>query len=177
MTVLIADDAESAVVLEADGLRITAFRVDHTPVEPAYGYRFEYAGRSLFITGDTAKSAGLLAGARGVDLLLSEALAAPIISKGSEFLAEAGHDRLARLTSDILDYHISPVDAVATAKQAGAGMIVFTHIVPPPPNRLAARVFLEGIDDSYQGDVLMGADGMHFRLPGDSAAVERDDLG
>ena len=36
-------------------MKITAFHVDHTPVKPAYGYKFEYQGRTCVISGDTNK--------------------------------------------------------------------------------------------------------------------------
>src|SRR6266404_94098 len=48
--------AAPAVVLDEDGLKITAFPVDHRPIVPAYGYRFDYRGRSVVVSGDTAKS-------------------------------------------------------------------------------------------------------------------------
>src|SRR6266404_2289798 len=38
--------AAPAVVLDEDGLKITAFPVDHRPIVPAYGYRFDYRGRT-----------------------------------------------------------------------------------------------------------------------------------
>jgi hypothetical protein len=40
-------DGEQMVVLEDNGLRVLAFNVDHSPVKPAVGYRFEYLGRSV----------------------------------------------------------------------------------------------------------------------------------
>jgi ribonuclease Z len=44
------------IVYDADGLRVTAFAVDHRPVQPSVGYRFDYKGRSIVISGDTAPS-------------------------------------------------------------------------------------------------------------------------
>ena len=44
---------EALQVYEANGLRIRAFAVDHAPATPAYGYRFDYRGRSVVISGDT----------------------------------------------------------------------------------------------------------------------------
>ena len=49
-----------AVVFDQDGVRITAFKVDHRPVEPAVGYRFDYKGRSVVASGDTVYSESLL---------------------------------------------------------------------------------------------------------------------
>jgi ribonuclease Z len=45
-----------AVVLEEEGLEITSFEVDHRPATPAFGYRFDYAGRSVVVSGDTVES-------------------------------------------------------------------------------------------------------------------------
>ena len=57
------------MVYEADGLKVTAFPVDHRPVQPAVGYRFDYKGRSVVISGDTAKSPMVERVAKGADLL------------------------------------------------------------------------------------------------------------
>jgi len=35
------------VLLDDGGLKITAFQVNHEPVYPAVGYRFDYKGRSV----------------------------------------------------------------------------------------------------------------------------------
>src|SRR6516162_421959 len=75
-----AQQTGAATVLEGEGLRITAFTVDHAPVTPAYGYRFDYRGRSVVISGDTAKSSNLIRAASDADLLIHEAQAKHIIS-------------------------------------------------------------------------------------------------
>ncbi len=38
---------------DADGLRISAFQVDHRPVEPAFGFLFESASGRVAFSGDT----------------------------------------------------------------------------------------------------------------------------
>jgi glyoxylase-like metal-dependent hydrolase (beta-lactamase superfamily II) len=42
----------TGLVLEDGDLRVTAIEVDHSPINPAYAYRFDYKGRSAVITGD-----------------------------------------------------------------------------------------------------------------------------
>ena len=42
-------------VYKDDRVTITAFAVDHRPVEPAFGYRFESGGKIAVISGDTAR--------------------------------------------------------------------------------------------------------------------------
>ena len=108
--------------------------------------------------------------------MLSEVLFARVISQVSGFLAEAGHQRLAKLSSDVLDYHVTPEEAVDMATEAGVKMLVFTHIVPSPPGAAAEKMLMRGVGDSWDGEVLMGDDGMHFTLPGDSGSIERENL-
>ena len=59
---------DSAVVYEAEGLKVTAFRVDHGPIHPAVGYRFDYKGRSAVISGDTVKTTSVIAAAKNADM-------------------------------------------------------------------------------------------------------------
>jgi ribonuclease Z len=59
---------DGVVVYNAGGLVVRAFTVDHGPVSPAVGYRFDYGGRSVVFSGDTAVSPHLNAMASGADL-------------------------------------------------------------------------------------------------------------
>ncbi|MCP4497406.1 MAG: hypothetical protein GY825_11580, partial [Phycisphaeraceae bacterium] len=63
-------EGRGEVVIDEGGVKVTAFRVDHTPVDPAVGYRFDYGERSLVVSGDTIKSENLQRFADGVDLLV-----------------------------------------------------------------------------------------------------------
>src|SRR3569832_1619872 len=60
---------EGTVILEQDGLVVRAFNVDHAPIKPAVGYRFDYKGRSAVVSGDTKPSQSLVAAAKGADVL------------------------------------------------------------------------------------------------------------
>ena len=53
-------DIEPGVVFDEGGLKVTAFLVDHEPVAPAFGYRVEYRGRSVVLSGDTRPSENLI---------------------------------------------------------------------------------------------------------------------
>jgi ribonuclease Z len=70
-------------VLDQDGLRIRAIKVDHAPIAPAYAYRFDYKGRSVLVTGDLKFHAPLVASARGVAILVSEAIAVSMTPCGA----------------------------------------------------------------------------------------------
>ena len=62
------------------------------------------------------------------------------------------------------------------AGEAGVGLLVFTHVVPPPPNAVAERLLMRGVDEAWSGEVVLGQDGMHFRLPRGSDAIEQEQL-
>ena len=102
---------ECARALERDGIRVSAFRVEHEPVSPAVGYRFDYGGRSLVVSGDTKKSDSLLAQARGVDLIVHEALSPKLVGILHDAAESAGNANLAKIMTDIPDYHTTPVEA------------------------------------------------------------------
>jgi ribonuclease Z len=156
---------EAPVVWEAGGLRVTAFAVDHEPVRPAVGYRFEYGGRSLVISGDTRKSANLAARAQGVDLLVHEALAPALVGRIHAAATAAGRANLARITADIPDYHTTPVEAAEIAAAVGAKHLLFHHVIPPLPLPGLDRAFLEGVSDAFPGGVTLGRDGTFVSLP------------
>jgi ribonuclease Z len=157
--------AEATPVFEREGLRVSMFVVDHEPVKPAVGYRFDYAGRSVVVSGDTRKSANLAAHARGADLLVHEALHPGMVGRAVEAARRLGLERVAKLAGDIPGYHASPVEAAEIAREAGVAHLVLTHLVPAPPNALARRLFLAGVADAYDGELTLGEDGMRFSLP------------
>ncbi len=169
-------DGETRILLHEGDLRIVAFRVEHPPVEPSVGYRFDYKGRSLVLSGDTIKSANLQRNARGADLLVHEALAPElvgIITRGAE---TAGRENLAKITVDIVDYHTTPLEAAEVARDAAVGHLLYYHIVPPLPARALEALFLAGVDDVYTGPVTLGRDGTLVSLPVGSDAIEVDQL-
>jgi ribonuclease Z len=155
---------EAPIVFEAAGLTVRAFAVDHAPVSPAVGYRFDYAGRSVVVSGDTKRSANLEAQAMGVDLLVHEALSPELVGRLHAAAEAAGRTNLAKITADIPDYHTSPVDAAAIARSAGVRHLLFYHVVPPLPVPGLDQVFLAGVSDAFDGGVTLGRDGTFLSL-------------
>ena len=165
-----------SVVLEEDGLRITAFPVRHDPVKPAYGYRFDYLGRSLVISGDTARSTALIGASQGVDVLIHEAMAKHIAAAIGETASRVGRPRIATLMDDIPSYHASAVEAARIANEADAKLLVMYHLFPPPPNPLAEAVFTRGVSDVRESGWELADDGMLISLPSGSDAILTDRL-
>ena len=167
---------ETTVILEKDGLTITAFKVDHDPVDPAVGYRFDYKGRSVVISGDTKKSPSLERAAKGADLLVHEALASHLVKRMGAAGKRRGMDNMATIMHDILDYHASPEEAAESAQIAGVKQLVLSHLVPPIPSPYFYPAFLADAPDKFDGPIIVGEDGMLVSLPADSTAIEQSQL-
>ena len=163
------DDGELATVLETDdGVRISTFRVSHEPVTEAVGYRVDYRDRSVVVSGDTVKSANLIRHARGVDLLVHEALGTRIIARIAVAAENAGSNDVAASMRDLISYHATPVEAAESAAEAGAGHLLLYHIAPQLPVAALERIFLAGVSEAYDGPVTLGTDGTLISLPADT---------
>ncbi len=158
-------------VLEEGGLIVTAFSVNHEPVKPAYGYRFDYKGRSVVVSGDTAKSPGLIAAAHGADVLVHEAQSNHLIAMIGAAAKAIGRDRVAKIMADIPSYHSTPVQAAEVANEAGVRLLVMYHLNPPPPNKLVEWVFLRGVSEVRPDGWVLGDDGTLVTLPAQSTEV------
>ena len=169
-------ERQEMLVLEDETLRITAFRVNHEPVEPAVGYRFEYGGRSLVISGDTAKSENLAHFSRGADLLIHDSLSPRLLERITLAAHTAGNETVEQITKDILDYHATPVEAAETAESAGVRFLLFSHVVPPLPIAILEGVFLEGVNEVYTGDYKIARDGTLIRLDAGSDSIHVEEL-
>ena len=159
-------DGELVTVLETDdGVRISAFQVSHPPVTQAIGYRIDYRDRSVVLSGDTAKSANLINHARGVDLLLHEALASRMTERIAQAADSVNVAGPAKIMRDVPSYHATPVEAAESAAEAGAAQLLLYHIIPPLPISALEQVFLDGVADAYDGPVTLGTDGSLISLP------------
>ncbi len=160
-----------AVVLNDGALKITAIEVHHTPVEPAYAYRFDYKGRSLVVSGDTMRHPPLARAAQGADVMFHEAQAQPMVRRLHDIAEEIGNHRLGQILSDIQRYHTSPVEAAGLANDAQVKLLVFYHYTPPVPNMIAERVFTRGVAKVRPQGWLMSRDGTLIELPIGGQAV------
>jgi len=162
---------ERQTVWSADGLTVTAFAVHHDPVLPAVGYKFEYGGRSVVISGDTAKSSNLEHFAQNADLLVHEGLSPELVGILGRAAAAAGRTNVAKIMSDILSYHTAPVEVAQIAAAANVHHLLFYHVIPPLLVPGSEAAFLKGVDDIYHGPVTLGRDGTQITLPRDSQEI------
>jgi ribonuclease Z len=158
---------EPGIALQRDGLVVRAFTVDHSPVAPALGYRFDYLGRSVVISGDSVASAELQQAAQGADLLLHDAMSLPIVMALESGARSAGRARQAQVLRDIQDYHAAIASLPDLAEQAGVRQLALYHLVPPPGNFLFAKIF----ERDLPAGAIVTEDAMVFELPGNSEEI------
>lgn len=160
------------VLLKDADLEIAAFSVDHAPIHPAIGYRISYKGRSIVISGDTKKSAAVQREAEQVDVLVHEALSAPLVGILEQAAAAAGRANVKKLMADIVDYHTSPEQAAETARDAKVRFLLLNHIAPPLPLPGLEKAFLGAAPEIFKGPIRVGADGDFISLPVGTKAIE-----
>jgi ribonuclease Z len=167
---LSAEENTSVVLVDEGGLKITAFQVNHAPVYPAVGYRFNYQGRSLVISGDTAPCPSLKKQSQGVDVLFHEALQPSMIKMIHDQTGLSPNPSLAKITLDISSYHTSPEEAAKIAQEAGIKHLVLYHILPPLPPVLN-NMFLGDAAKYYNGPITLARDGLLISLPANSDKI------
>lgn len=152
-------------------LTVTAIRVAHDPVAPAFGYRFDYKGRSVVVSGDTRKWPALATASRGTDVLIHEAQSNEMTWMTSQGLKMLGNLRTSSIMADTVSYHTEPVEAADLARAAGVRTLVLTHLTQAGLPFYTPESFTKGMDDGGKLDWRLAADGMTIDLPVGSTAI------
>ncbi|HET6725419.1 MAG TPA: MBL fold metallo-hydrolase [Gammaproteobacteria bacterium] len=114
-----AEDISQGVVYERDGVKVTAFDVFHGPfIKPAFGYRVDYGGRSVVISGDTHGNENLIRFSKGADVVVHEVAMAK-----TELLRKSATARR------IIGFHTTPEAAGKVFAQIKPKLAVYTHVV------------------------------------------------
>jgi ribonuclease Z len=151
---------EGGVVFSRDGVVVTTFLVDHGHAKPAYGYRVDYAGHAIVLSGDTTYAPNLVTHAKGVDLLIHclavanrelEAAAPDYVNHFYEYLANP--EMVGRILSEV-----RPRDAVFSH----ISLYSRGQIGRASEDEINARV-----KASYDGPFVLGQDRMSFTISAD----------
>lgn len=113
---IVANDIKEGIVYNKKGIEVIAFKVDHKSIEPAFGYRVNYKGHSVVISGDTRYNENLIKFAKGADVVIHE-------------VAAAKPDNESESIANILDLHTTPEEAGKVFSQIQPKLAVYSHIV------------------------------------------------
>lgn len=145
---VVVHEIKEGVVYERGGVKVTAFDVNHGDIKPALGFRVDYRGRSIALSGDTAVSENLIRFSRGVNVLIHEVSAAPRTG---------------------IALHVTPEEAGEVFERVGPKLAVYSHIILPlkfTRNDLVTRT-----RKTYKGPLEVGEDLMIITV-GESVKVQ-----
>ncbi len=163
------------VILQDGDLKVTAFEVDHDPIRPAVGYRFDWKGRSIVVSGDTAMTPNLVENSRGADILVAESLSPSLVATMKNITAAQGNPRVSKIMGDIPDYHASPVEIATMANEAGVKLLVYTHHIPSA--QVGSPLFFHGVAAVRPQEKWVAAwDGYRADLPAGSTDIKQGEL-
>ena len=153
---LLSTEIQEGVVYKKNGVKVIAFLVDHYPVVPAFGFRIEYDGHSVVLSGDTRYSENLIKYARGTDLLIHEVIIAPdTLSKSDP-------------KYNIFAHHTTPEQAGKVFNEVKPKLAAYSHIGKMYGHN--EQELLKRTKVNYSGPIIIGEDLMSFSI-GDSVSV------
>src|SRR5512132_244720 len=162
---IVGEDFVEGTAYESNGVRVSAFNVKHAGIEHAYGFRVDYKGRSVVISGDMASNENFIKHARGADVVIHE------VGVARPELLEKRPD----LRHMLATHHSSPEDAGRDFTQIKPKLAVYTHYsrlrsddVPP----VEIPEIMARTRTTYSGPLEAGEDLMTISI-GDSVTVAR----
>lgn len=161
-TRLVPNQVSEGIVFEAKGVTVTAFGTYHHDFARTFGYRIDYAGRSVVLSGDTAADPRVADAAIGCDVLVHEVAAIDASMADNDFFNNV-----------VMKGHTSPEEAAAIFRKARPKLSVFTHIVQLPGGNIGPSVesILARARDHFDGDLIAGTDLMVLHLTQDGVHV------
>ncbi len=163
---IVAHEFDSdGVVYEKDGVKVTAFAVDHGAlIKPAYGYRIDYDGRAVVISGDTRFDRNLIKAAKGADLIIHE------VALASEELLNSSIQ-----FQRIVAHHTTPEEAGIVFAEVNPKLAVYTHLVMLSSRHIPEaplHTLITRTRTNYDGPLVIGEDLMSF-IVDDTVSVSR----
>jgi ribonuclease Z len=143
---------------EGDGWRLTGFRVDHAPVDEAFGFRLDADGGAVVISGDTRPSENLIRHAQGTNLLVHEVY----WKRGADAMRArlTDPDQIARRQT-IDGYHTHSEDLGTIAARAEVKHLVLSHILFRGGTPTDLR---DDIEPHFRGTLTVGEDLQAFAV-------------
>lgn len=153
------DLLKAGSVMQDETAKVTSTLVQHPPVHPAYGYRFDFPDRSIAFSGDTVPVEAVAQMARGADVLVHEAMDVP----ATEELYRQGSTGWHGATFDTFMHHMradhSPTEDVGRiANEAGVKTLVLSHLTPGLASLVPDSAWVQGASKHFKGQIIVGND-------------------
>jgi ribonuclease BN (tRNA processing enzyme) len=154
----VGEVAAAGPVTEDENVKVTSVLVEHPPVRPALGYRFDFHDRSIAFSGDTVPVEALARLAKGADVLVHEAMYLPaveayirgVIAQGRPVSFDAF---MAHMKAD----HSSVEDVGRIAQEAGVKTLVLSHLTPAIDS-ITDDTWRASAAQHFKGEIVVGHD-------------------
>jgi len=153
---LLVREIQEGIIYEKNGVRVIAFEVDHYPIVPAFGYRVEYNGHAVVLSGDTRYSENLIKYSRGTDLLIHEVVIPPDTLNKSD------------PKYNVVAHHTTPQQAAKIFNETKPKLAVYSHISNPYARN--EQELIKQTKANYSGQVILGEDLMTISV-GDTVLI------
>ena len=145
-------------IMQDANVAVSATLVQHPPVRPSLGYRFDFHDRSIAFSGDTTPLEAVARMAMGADVLVHEAMYAPAVETFVRALIANGE----RVKFDDLMAHMnaahSPVEDVGRiAQEAGVKTLVLSHLTPAIDS-IGDDTWKAAAAKYFKGEIIVGKD-------------------
>jgi ribonuclease Z len=160
-----AKDIQEGIVYDQNGVRVTAFKVKHANLEDAFGFRVDYEGHAVVISGDMTSNENFIKYAQGADVMVHE------VAAGRPELLEKDPD----VRRMIATHHSTPEQAGRDFARIKPKLAVYTHYTRPRRAdipEVTIQEILSRTRAEYSGTLEAGEDLMSISI-GDSVTVKR----
>lgn len=154
----VAPAMEPIEVMEDENVKVSAVLVHHGSLFPSFAYRFDFAQRSIVISGDTSPCRNLVRLAQDCDILVHEVFDAEYMTQSLERIPQAD-----AMLQHVFDAHTSLDDVGRVATDANVGTLVLSHLIPGNDG-VSEHRWLSGARANFAGRVVVGSDLLEFEL-------------
>jgi ribonuclease BN (tRNA processing enzyme) len=149
-----APDMDPVVIHPADdhGVTVSAVLVQHAPVFPALGFRFDTPHGSVVFSGDTGPCGNVVRLARGADVLVHEVIAVELLAQRLRRLPN-----FEAIRNHLASSHSTPEQVGEVATRAGVPTVVLSHLVPGDVD-LTEEDWEARVRPHFPGEVVCGVD-------------------
>jgi len=140
-------------------VKVTALRNVHPPITESFALKFEFPGKTIVFSGDTAYFPPLAEFAKGADILVHEVMYAPALER---LLARTPN--APTLMAHLKASHTLTDDVGRIATQAGVKTLVLSHLVPADDPSVTEQIWAEAVRATWKGDLIVGRDLMEIAL-------------
>jgi ribonuclease BN (tRNA processing enzyme) len=154
----VSEVSAAGPVTEDGNVKVSAIIVEHPPVKPALGYRFDFPDRSIAFSGDTAPLEAVAKMAEGADVLVHEAMYVPAVeSYIRDQIARGGPVKLEDFMAHMKADHTPVEDVGRIAQEAGVKILVLSHLTPAIDS-ISDDTWRTPAAKYFKGEIIVGRD-------------------